>query len=193
MEQRADETTGDNDGKAADQADGKKNKNSNGSSSSSSFSPSSASITTTSTTTATTTTTAAVTPTFRAVSGAGSRLWRRVFNKQKGPDHNGLSTNYDIKVDEVDANDDQDMICIDAKWYGNVARFINHSCEPNLEKQSVYVDSHDFRLPRLAFFASSSIKKGEELTWDYGYTKGQVKGKTHPCFCGAKKCRHVMY
>ena len=176
-----------------DQADGKKNKNSNGSSSSSSFSPSSASITTTSTTTTTTTTTAAVTPTFRAVSGAGSRLWRRVFNKQKGPDNNGLSTNYDIKVDEVDANDDQDMICIDAKWYGNVARFINHSCEPNLEKQSVYVDSHDFRLPRLAFFASSSIKKGEELTWDYGYTKGQVKGKTHPCFCGAKKCRHVMY
>ena len=38
-----------------------------------------------------------------------------------------------------------------------------------------------------------NIKKGEELTWDYGYTKGQVKDKTHPCFCGASKCRGVMY
>jgi len=127
------------------------------------------------------------------ISVAGSQLWRRLFDKQNTSGANSLMSGEDIKVDEVDANDDQDMICIDAKWYGNVARFINHSCEPNLEKQSVYVDSHDLRLPRLAFFASSSIKKGEELTWDYGYQKGSVSGKTHPCFCGAEKCRHIMY
>ena len=111
---------------------------------------------------------------------------------QSRKDASNMSTD-DIDINDVDANDDKDMICIDAKWYGNVARFINHSCEPNLEKQSVFVDSHDLRLPRLAFFASSDIKKGEELTWDYGYTKGQVKDKTHPCFCGASKCRGVMY
>ena len=99
----------------------------------------------------------------------------------------------EIAVEDIDVNDDADMLCIDAKWYGGVARFINHCCEPNLEKQSVYVDSHDVRTPRLAFFASTDIKAGSELTWDYGYTKGQVHGKSHPCFCGADKCRRILY
>jgi hypothetical protein len=114
---------------------------------------------------------------------AGAQLWRKMFQKKLG----------EIAVEDIDVNDDADMLCIDAKWYGGVARFINHCCEPNLEKQSVYVDSHDVRAPRLAFFASTDIKAGSELTWDYGYTKGQVHGKSHPCFCGADKCRRILY
>ena len=36
------------------------------------------------------------------------------------------------------------------RWFGNVARFLNHNCTPNLEKHTVFADSHDLRMPRLA-------------------------------------------
>lgn len=32
--------------------------------------------------------------------------------------------------------------------YGNVARFLNHSCQPNVEKVTVFSDSQDVRVPR---------------------------------------------
>lgn len=41
------------------------------------------------------------------------------------------------------------------RWYGNVGRFLNHSCDPNLEKVNVFLDIHDVRLPR--YFYSISI------------------------------------
>ena len=82
---------------------------------------------------------------------------------------------------------------IDAQWYGNVARFLNHSCDPNLIKQTVFVESHDVRGPRVAFFALFDIPAREELTYDYGYTPGSVDGKTLPCLCGAADCRKFLY
>ena len=77
--------------------------------------------------------------------------------------------------------------------YGNVGRFLNHSCDPNLGKQAVYVDGHDLRAPHLAFFALEDIPAMQELTWDYGYKEGSVRGKTMPCHCGAANCGGVMY
>lgn len=82
---------------------------------------------------------------------------------------------------------------VDAKWYGNVSRFINHSCDPNLEKRTVFVESHDPHLSRLAFFANSLIPKNTELSYDYGYYKGNVKGKHRKCLCGAETCRGDLY
>lgn len=38
------------------------------------------------------------------------------------------------------------------RWYGNVARFINHSCTANLDIHSVFCDSHDIRLPRYVIY-----------------------------------------
>ena len=37
---------------------------------------------------------------------------------------------------------------IDAKRYGSIGRFLNHSCEPNLEKYIVFCESQDVRIPR---------------------------------------------
>ncbi|KAG8538285.1 hypothetical protein GDO81_022916 [Engystomops pustulosus] len=43
---------------------------------------------------------------------------------------------------------------IDAKLEGNLGRYLNHSCSPNLFVQNVFVDTHDLRFPWVAFFAS---------------------------------------
>lgn len=56
---------------------------------------------------------------------------------------------------------------IDAYRRGNVTRFINHSCDPNLAVYSVWIDSQDSHLYRIAFFANRDIVAGEELTFDY--------------------------
>ena len=58
---------------------------------------------------------------------------------------------------------DGETYCIDARRYGNVARFINHLCEPNLVPVKVFVDSQDLRFPRICLFASRDIKAQEEL------------------------------
>jgi len=56
-----------------------------------------------------------------------------------------------------------DTFCIDAARYGNVSRFINHLCEPNLVPVKVFVDHQDLRFPRMCFFAMRDIKAYEEL------------------------------
>ena len=58
---------------------------------------------------------------------------------------------------------DGDTFCIDANNYGNIARFINHSCQPNLTPVKVFASHQDLRFPHIALFANRDIKKGEEL------------------------------
>ncbi|ROT61434.1 putative histone-lysine N-methyltransferase eggless [Penaeus vannamei] len=84
---------------------------------------------------------------------------------------------------------DEAVYIMDAKHTGNIGRFLNHSCEPNVFVQNVFVDTHDLRFPWVAFFAISNIRAGTELTWDYSYEVGSVPGKTKYCYCGARKCR----
>lgn len=84
--------------------------------------------------------------------------------------------------------------CIDAGSTGNVARFINHSCEPNLFVQCVLSSHHDAKLARVMLFAADNIPPLQELTYDYGYTLDSVMGpdgkiKQMLCFCGAADCR----
>jgi SET domain-containing protein len=59
----------------------------------------------------------------------------------------------------------------DANVGGNIARFINHSCTPNCYFQ--IVDK------TIWIRASRSIRRGEELTYDY-HTVGE---RTIPCRC----------
>jgi len=62
----------------------------------------------------------------------------------------------------------------------NRARYINHSCDPNCEVNII----------RGHIWISSikEIKKGQELTYDYGYEFDKEDYKDHICKCGAKKC-----
>ncbi|XP_067135489.1 histone-lysine N-methyltransferase SETDB1-like isoform X3 [Centruroides vittatus] len=78
---------------------------------------------------------------------------------------------------------------MDAKTCGNIGRYLNHSCCPNVFVQNVFVDTHDLRFPWVAFFAMTHIRAGTELTWDYNYDVGSVPGKVMYCYCESAECR----
>lgn len=81
---------------------------------------------------------------------------------------------------------DQQMI-LDATR-GSIARFINHSCEPNCRMIKWTVAGK----PRMALFAGDSgIMTGEELTYDYNFNPYSVKN-VQECRCGAPSCRGVL-
>lgn len=87
-------------------------------------------------------------------------------------------------------NKDGETYCIDARWYGNISRFINHLCEPNVIPVKVFVDHQDMRFPRICFFASRDIKAREELGFDYGEKFWVIKWKQFTCACGSPKCKY---
>ncbi|CAN4078072.1 unnamed protein product [Withania somnifera] len=82
--------------------------------------------------------------------------------------------------------------------YGNVGRFINHSCSPNLYAQNVVYDYKDKRVPHIMLFAADNIPPLKELSYHYNYCVDQVydsggKIKMRRCFCGAPDCSGRMY
>ncbi|XP_007944540.1 histone-lysine N-methyltransferase SETDB2 [Orycteropus afer afer] len=81
------------------------------------------------------------------------------------------------------------VFLLDATKEGNVGRFLNHSCCPNLLVQNVFVETHDKDFPLVAFFTNRYVKARTELTWDYGYEAGSMPEKEILCQCGANKCR----
>uniref|UniRef100_A0A453PDG4 Uncharacterized protein n=1 Tax=Aegilops tauschii subsp. strangulata TaxID=200361 RepID=A0A453PDG4_AEGTS len=80
---------------------------------------------------------------------------------------------------------------IDATRYGNVSRFINHSCSPNLSVRLVLVESKDCQLAHVGLFATQDIVVGEELSFDYRWKL--QSGDGCPCHCGAQNCRGRVY
>lgn len=63
-----------------------------------------------------------------------------------------------VAIPNSDAISESDPeYCYDAGSRGNVARYINHSCEPNLFVQCVLREHHDVRLARIVLFAADNI------------------------------------
>ncbi|KAJ1393273.1 SET domain [Sesbania bispinosa] len=74
---------------------------------------------------------------------------------------------------------------IDATRIGNVARFVNHSCDGgNLSTK--LVRSSGALFPRLCFFALKDIQEDEELTFSYGEIRKRPNGL--PCYCNSPSC-----
>ncbi|KAK0428301.1 hypothetical protein QR680_010718 [Steinernema hermaphroditum] len=71
---------------------------------------------------------------------------------------------------------------IDATKYGSISRFINHSCNPNCKTDNWMVK----RRCRIGFFATRSIKKGEEIVFNYQWRSA---GEPQKCYCGAPQCQ----
>lgn len=76
---------------------------------------------------------------------------------------------------------------IDATTRGNIARFINHSCDPNCLVKIVDVQGQK----KLNVIAKRPIEVNEELTIDYNFIPAAAGGRI-PCFCGAAMCRQYM-
>jgi len=68
---------------------------------------------------------------------------------------------------------------LDGDFKYNTARLINHSCNPNCEVAGVGL--------RVWVYAIRDIKKGEELSYDYGFGYDEYY-KDFPCKCGSKNC-----
>ncbi|EOA26675.1 hypothetical protein CARUB_v10022753mg [Capsella rubella] len=93
---------------------------------------------------------------------------------------------------------EEDPFTIDAAREGNIGRFINHSCSPNMYAQDVLYDHDETRIPHVMFFAQENIRPLEELTYDYNYKIDQVRDsngniKKKFCYCGSAECSGRLY
>lgn len=76
---------------------------------------------------------------------------------------------------------DDDWV-LDGNEEDNPARLINHSCDPNCEAV-IYGEGDE---AEIWLVAKRNLKKGEELSFDYGFDLENYE--SHRCLCGTKKC-----
>ncbi|EFC50365.1 predicted protein, partial [Naegleria gruberi] len=94
--------------------------------------------------------------------------------REKRYEQIGIGSSYLFRLDN-------DLI-IDATKRGNLARFINHSCDPNCCARIIEVDKQK----KVCIYALRKILVGEEITYDY---KFPIEESKIPCKCGSQKCK----
>ncbi|XP_075256509.1 uncharacterized protein LOC142348870 isoform X2 [Convolutriloba macropyga] len=131
----------------------------------------------------------------------------------------GILRHEDTSVPSYDASrGEKDLFYLDYSAHGNITKFFNHSCDPNLVAQPVFHMLRDTRFHEVAFFAKRNIKAGEELTFAHRYTNagvvqrgsesrhqqrssvqvGSVSAQANEenfvwCDCGSFNCRQKLY
>ena len=75
-----------------------------------------------------------------------------------------------------------DCITLNGDTAENTAKYINHSCDPNVEAE---IDEEKDGSEHINIYAVRTIKQGEELFIDYGeeYFNDHIR----PCKCSAEK------
>lgn len=97
-----------------------------------------------------------------------------------------------IPSKEADTMKSRYLFEIDEKWTIdgppeiNLAGYINHSCEPNVEAE---IEEGDDGEDHINIYATRAIKAGEELYIDYGKEYFDEFIKPVGCKCPAKKHR----
>lgn len=94
--------------------------------------------------------------------------------REKKYELEGINSNYMFRIDS-------DTI-VDATKCGNLARFINHSCDPNCYAKIIPVESQK----KIVIYSRRDIRLGEEITYDYKFPLEEQK---IPCRCGTPVCR----
>lgn len=89
---------------------------------------------------------------------------------------------------------------IDGENCGSIARFINHSCDPNLQTYAVLNDPSERRIYNLGLFTGRRIPAFEELTFSYADADKSLSSEKESsdtprwiCKCGAKNCRGYIW
>lgn len=102
---------------------------------------------------------------------------------------------------DLDYNDkSESFFSIDATMKGNLSRFINHSCNANLQTwPAVYASENKYK-HRLYYFSLRGIRANEELTIDYfggivssNTSPKKVPDNAKPCKCEAANCRGLIF
>ncbi|XP_023546017.1 histone-lysine N-methyltransferase ATXR7 isoform X1 [Cucurbita pepo subsp. pepo] len=86
----------------------------------------------------------------------------------------GIGSSYLFRLD--------DGYVVDATKRGGVARFINHSCDPNCYTKVITVEGQK----KIFIYAKRHISAGEEITYNY---KFPLEEKKIPCNCRSRRCR----
>ena len=89
-----------------------------------------------------------------------------------------------------------DRYVVDGAVDGNIARWINHSCEPNCEPVLEEAADGNPANDRIYIETVRPIRAGEELTYNYGI---RLEERHTPrlkaiwaCRCGSPRCRRTM-
>uniref|UniRef100_A0A915F0M9 [histone H3]-lysine(4) N-trimethyltransferase n=1 Tax=Echinococcus canadensis TaxID=519352 RepID=A0A915F0M9_9CEST len=97
--------------------------------------------------------------------------------REKRYEQRGIGSSYLFRID--------DEFVIDATMYGNNARFINHSCQPNCYAKVITVEGRK----KIVIYSKRDIQVMEEITYDY---KFPYEDEKIPCLCGAPQCRGTL-
>uniref|UniRef100_A0A915L7Q0 Uncharacterized protein n=1 Tax=Romanomermis culicivorax TaxID=13658 RepID=A0A915L7Q0_ROMCU len=77
---------------------------------------------------------------------------------------------------------------VDATMCGGLARYINHSCDPNCTTESIQLNNGE---SKIVIIACRPISEGEELCYDYQFDLEDDTSKIQ-CLCGAPNCQKWM-
>jgi len=110
----------------------------------------------------------------------GERISEAEIGRRYPEDMDGVNHTFVFGI-EYDLN-------IDGGVNGNIARWINHACDPNCDTFE--------KGKRIYVRAIRDIRPGEELSYDYAIEAGEPLTKAvkarWPCWCGTKKCRGTV-
>ncbi|CCG82246.1 Histone-lysine N-methyltransferase [Taphrina deformans PYCC 5710] len=125
-------------------------------------------------------------------------------SEARGREYDLIGETYLFDLDEwqVDLEEQNiPMLTIDAYKKGDISRFFNHSCRPNLK--SIPVSNGVPQEYEVAFFTTRAIKAREELCFDYdpvwlqkrneAATNNQPFDPFGKCLCGEKSCRGWIF
>jgi histone-lysine N-methyltransferase SUV39H len=85
---------------------------------------------------------------------------------KRGKVYDEIGMSYLFDMNDPDESDDYEMrvqessyedffpLCIDAAFYGNESRFVNHSCDPNLKSFNLVTEVDGYTFHRIGLFAT---------------------------------------
>ena len=103
--------------------------------------------------------------------------------RQHSNEQEGNNGSYIFKL-----NDD---LYIDATQKGGIARFLNHSCDPNCKTRIIEVETPNGGERHVVICAKRNILPYEELTYNYRLPY-ETKDKAIPCLCGSDNCKGYL-